>query len=362
MWIFETKTIVLLLDAGGTNLVFTALQYGKEIVSPITKPTNGHDLELCLKTIIVGFEEVMKALPMPATAISFAFPGPADYPNGIIGDLNNLPGFRGGVPLGPILQEHFGIPVFINNDGDLFAYGEALAGILPEMNRQLQEHGNPKRYHNLIGITLGTGMGAGVVRNGELYLGDNSIGSEAWILGNRYTPDKFAEVGISTEAIKKHYLDKTGTAGLMPKDIFEIATGKQAGNASVAREAFDLMGRNLGEVVANLITLYDGIVVLGGGIAAASELFMPALMNELHGKFVVDGKVFPRLVQKVNNYGKETDRAEFLRKHSKELPIPGTNKTVSYDPVPRVAIAISSIGASTAIALGAYSFALNKIG
>lgn len=60
-------------------------------------------------------------------AISFAFPGPADYPNGIIGGwLPNFPSFRDGVALGPFLQEKFGVPVFINNDGDLFAYALAL--------------------------------------------------------------------------------------------------------------------------------------------------------------------------------------------------------------------------------------------
>ena len=49
----------------------------------------------------------------------------ADYAHGIIGDLPNFPGFRGGVALGPYLEHVFGIPVFINNDGNLFAYGEA---------------------------------------------------------------------------------------------------------------------------------------------------------------------------------------------------------------------------------------------
>ena len=66
-------------------------------------------------------------------AISFAFPGPADYPNGIIGGyLPNFPSFREGVALGPFLEYKFGIPVFINNDGDLFAYGEGWAAHCPK--------------------------------------------------------------------------------------------------------------------------------------------------------------------------------------------------------------------------------------
>ena len=52
-------------------------------------------------------------------------------------NLPNFPAFRGGVALGPFLKEKFGIPVFINDDGNLFAYGEALAGILPSVNEEV---------------------------------------------------------------------------------------------------------------------------------------------------------------------------------------------------------------------------------
>ena len=77
----------------------------------------------------------METLPV---AISFAFPGPADYRNGVIGgNLPNFPSFRNGVALGPFLQHHYGIPVFIENDGNLFAYGEALSGALPMINQDV---------------------------------------------------------------------------------------------------------------------------------------------------------------------------------------------------------------------------------
>jgi len=58
---------------------------------------------------------------------------------------------RGGVALGPMLEERFGIPTFINNDGDLFVYGEAIAGFLPYVNGLLEKAGSPKRYKNLFG-------------------------------------------------------------------------------------------------------------------------------------------------------------------------------------------------------------------
>jgi glucokinase len=123
----------------------------------------------CLANLVEGFTRVKTLCPEPPVAISFAFPAPSDYPNGIIGDLHNLPGFRGGVALGPMLEEKFGIPAFINNDGDLFVYGEAIGGFLPHVNAMLEKAGSPKRYHNLFGITLGTGFGGGIVRKGRTF-------------------------------------------------------------------------------------------------------------------------------------------------------------------------------------------------
>ena len=73
------KRIVMTLDAGGTNLVFSAIQDGKEIVSPITYPSEVDDIQICLQTLLKGFEEVKALLSESPVAISFAFPGPADY-------------------------------------------------------------------------------------------------------------------------------------------------------------------------------------------------------------------------------------------------------------------------------------------
>ena len=115
--------IVMTLDAGGTNFVFNAIQGGEEMFDPIRIKAKGATLEEVLMKIIDGFTMVKQGLKEAPVAISFCFPGPADYPNGIIGDLENLPTFRGGVALKAMLEEKFGIPVYINNDGDLFAYG-----------------------------------------------------------------------------------------------------------------------------------------------------------------------------------------------------------------------------------------------
>ena len=218
--------IVMTLDAGGTNLVFSAVCDNRLIIDPITLPSSGNDLDRCLQSMVHGFEAVKQLLPQPPVAISFAFPGPADYPNGIIGgNLPNFPAFRSGVALGPFLQDKFGIPVFINNDGDLFAYGEAFAGRLPEINAKLEVLGSPKRYHNLIGYTFGTGFGVGIVSGGRLHIGDNSC-VETFCLYNCIDTGNIAEATVSAGGIRREYARLTGNnAEIDTKEIYDIADG-----------------------------------------------------------------------------------------------------------------------------------------
>ena len=92
------QRIILTLDTGGTNMVFGAMQRGEFIVEPLVLPAHADDLDLCLKTMVEGFRAIIDQLDERPAAISFAFPGPADYPNGIIGgQLLNFPAFREGV-------------------------------------------------------------------------------------------------------------------------------------------------------------------------------------------------------------------------------------------------------------------------
>ena len=359
----DDKRIVLTLDAGGTNFVFSAIRGNEEIVEPISKPSNADDLKLCLETMVSGFEEVILKLEEKPVAISFAFPGPADYPNGIIGDLGNLPAFRGGIALGPMLEEKFGLPVFINNDGDLFAYGEAIAGLLPFVNSELEKAGSPKRYKNIVGITLGTGFGAGIVRNGELFIGDNSMAAEVWLLRNKLHPEMNVEESISIRAIQRVYRDSSGdSAELTPKDIYDIATGERDGDVKAAKKAFAAMGEALGDSLSHLVTLIDGIVVIGGGVAGAYPLIFPAMFDEMNSNYRnFAGDTYRRLVQQPFNLEDESELKKFVQGAAKEISVPGSDKKVKYDPLARTGVGISKLGASKAISVGAYAYALNAI-
>lgn len=354
------------LDAGGTNLRFSALRGGNPVAETVSLPSNGDDLEKCLANIVEGFNRVKALCPQPPAAISFAFPGPADYPRGIIGDLGNLPGFRGGVALGPMLEEKFGIPVFMNNDGDLFVYGEAIGGLLPHVNGLLEKAGSPKRYKNLFGITLGTGFGGGIVRNGEIFIGDNSASGEVWLLRNKLDPSMNAEEGACIRAVRRVYANQSGTPFDQvpePKELSEIANGNMVGNQAAAREAFRCLGESAGDAVANAITLIDGLTVIGGGISNAWPLFLPALVDELNSTFTNPaGNKFRRLLPAAFNLEDTVQLETFLKGETRTIKVPGSDRSLAYDPLLRVGVGMSRLGTSQAIAIGAYAFALQKLG
>lgn len=358
------KRIVATLDAGGTNFVFGAMQAQEFIIEPISIPSQAHDLNLCLENLVKGFRAVFDSLDEKPAAISFAFPGPADYKNGIIGGyLPNFPSFREGVALGAFLEKQFGVPVFINNDGDLFTYGEALCGVLPEINARLKASGSNKEYHNLIGYTLGTGFGIGVVVNGKLNRGDNSC-VETFCLRHRDMPDIITEEGASIRAVQRVYGELCGNPshGLTPKDICAIADGTQPGDSEAARQAFATLGRVTGAAIATAVTIIDGLVVIGGGLSGASHHIMPSLLEEMRSTIhTLSGDTLGLMQMQVFNLENPDEFGIFAKGEVKKVKVYGEDFHVDYDCMKRTGIAISKQGASKAVSVGAYAFALSEI-
>jgi glucokinase len=355
--------IVMTLDAGGTNFVFSAFQHGYEIITPVRVPSCTNDSMTCLSQIIGGFKTVVSLLQEKPAAISFAFPGPADYQRGILGDLPNFPCFRGGFALGSKLSLVFGIPVFINNDGNLFAYYEALAGSLPYINRRMKEMNSTKRFHNLIGVTLGTGFGCGVVIDNTLIVGDNGAGGDIWCFRNKKYSSLIAEESVSIRAVKRVYHELSGEKReLTPKDIFDIAEGKATGDVTAARRSFEELGEVAGEALASAVTLIDGVIVVGGGLAGASKFILPSIVKELNSTLqMTDGTTVPHIQMKAYNLDDETSWEEFTHGEEVEITVPDSEETIHYDPLKRIGVMSTKGATSHSIAMGAYFYALSKL-
>ena len=109
-------------------------------------------------------------------------------------------------------------------------------------------------------------------------------------------------------------------------------------------------------------TLIDGLIVIGGGITAAAKYIMPSLLESMRGKIhTLDGDELNRVQMKIYNLDDEEEFAAFARGEQRSLKVYGTDKEVIYDPQKRIGVAISKIGASKAISVGAYTFALNQL-
>ncbi len=358
------KTTILTLDAGGTNLVFNAIEAQNRISATTILPAASLNIDEFLEKLVLGFHTINKDSGNTAKAISFCFPGPADYENGIIGDLENLPYFKGGVALKHMLENEFNIPVYINNDGDLFALGEAIGGLLPEINNHLKNSRNSKQYKNVLGVTLGTGTGGGIVINGDLLIGDNSAGAEINRSTNFLDGTMSIEETLSIRGIKRLYCNKTSIKTEIcpePFEIYKIGIGEKEGDKTAALHAWETFGIVLGQALANAITLIDGIIVIGGGLSGAHPLFLPKAIEVMNSKFVTNNN---QTVQRLETFAYNLENPDclkdFLHNDEEQIQVPNSDKKISYSSVKKIGIGISKLGTSKAVAVGAYAFAIKK--
>lgn len=214
-----------------------------------------------------------------------------------------------------------------------------------------------------MGYTFGTGFGVGVVIDNRLNRGDNSC-VETFCLRHKKMPEIIVEEGVAVRAVKRVYGELSGDPnhGLEPKDICDIADGKRPGNVEAARQAFAEMGEIAGDAMATAVTLIDGLIVIGGGITAARKWIMPSLLKELRSKMhTLSGDELNRVQMKVYDLDDDAEFREFAKGSMQPLKVYGTDRYVAYDPQKRIGVTISKLGASQAISVGAYAFALSQL-
>lgn len=361
----NTDPLILSLDAGGSNFVFSALKAGVPVLPGIRRNVDVQSLPACIAGIVSGFSEMRQACADEAAAISFAFPGPANYSEGIIGHLANLPAFEDFVPLGPLLEEQFGLPVFINNDGDLFAYGEARTGLLPAVNQHLQRQGETRRYRNLVGLTLGTGLGCGVCVGGQLLRGDNDAAAEIWSLSDPLGRGEPVEEILSVRGLKRLFSQEAGMDVPdvpEPAELFRLMSEGDPGTRSASARAFQQFYDVLADVVRSCIALFDGLVVLGGGIAGSAGGFLPSIVSALNDTSELSsGRRLHRLESTVYNLSDPADLERFLRPNRDKLRVGSRGAALSFTPEKRSGIAVAAGDTSLSIMKGAYFYAVDAM-
>ena len=240
------------IDIGGTNLCLGLVENG-HIFRSFSVPSFSGDasMEQTLDYLAVQIEKILQ----PGTEkIGIGVPSVVDVRRGIVYDAQNIPSWKE-VPLKEYLEDRFRIPVAVNNDANCFAmgvYGMYPADAKPEV---------------LSVVTLGTGVGMGIVNEGKLFCGVNCGAGELGTLPYRDS--------ILEDYCSKKFFEGTGWNSLT---AFDAAS---AGNPEALR-LYEDFGRNLGALLCTVLFAYDpSHIALAGGIANNHPFFRKAMEDYL---------------------------------------------------------------------------------
>lgn len=251
------------IDLGGTN-VRVALVDDRGIVAQLIELCKADQPE---EVVLNHIKEMIgRLITSDVEGIGVGVPSIVDPQRGIVYDVMNIPSWKE-VPIKKILESEFNLPVFVNNDANCFALGE-------------KYYGRGKLFDDMVGVTLGTGVGAGIIINGHLYGGKNTCAGEIGCLP--YLDDIY-EHYCSSMFFVNHFQ----TTGL---DAYNDAL---KGNAQ-ALDIWIEFGRHVGNLLSAVLYTYDPeAIILGGSISRSYVLFKEG-MNESLKKFM-----YPPVVEKI---------------------------------------------------------------
>lgn len=238
------------VDVGGTKICAGLIKDGK-IEKQFTCPTPFDQAKL------VVVESVVKAIgevfDPEIAGIGVGVPGLVDLDENLVIDVTNIPSWDS-VPLRDLLHATFDKPVFVNNDANCFAVGE-------------KHFGKGQPYKHFVGLTIGTGLGAGIIINGYLYSGKYSGAGE---FGNLYYLDSNTEAYCSGQFFKDRQLD----GGLMSQKAKD-------GNEEALALFFEL-GQHIGKAICNILfALAPEAIILGGSVAQSYPYFKKGMESVL---------------------------------------------------------------------------------
>ena len=254
--------MILGIDIGGTSIAIGKLKNNQLIERKLTPTPFDKNLKGSLSLFI---EMITPFICSKTKGIGIGVPSVVDTSKGIVYNVANIPSWEE-VHLKDILEEKFNIPVKLNNDANCFVSG-------------LKSFGEAKDYNNIIGITLGTGVGAGVIINGKLYEGINTSAGE---IGEMPYLDSIFEHYCASM-----FFTKKKTSG---KEAFNLA---QQGDKN-ALKLWEEFGFHLGKLVRTVLLAYDPeIIVFGGSITDAYSFFEEGMSRSL------DNFPFPKSLEQL---------------------------------------------------------------
>ncbi|MDH6087827.1 ROK family protein [Umezakia ovalisporum] len=255
-----------------------------------------------------------------AVAIGVGTPGPADKTGRIAQVAINLPGWQN-VPLADWLETKTGKPTVIANDANCAGLAESWLGA-------------GRHFHNLILLTLGTGVGGAIILNGQLFVGHQGAAGELGLITfNPHGP--ICKSGNSGSL--EQYTSITAIRRRTGKEPAELGALAAAGD-QCALTFWQEYGRNLGIGLASLIyVLTPQAIIIGGGISASFEFFFPTLKIELEERVMptsrIDLQILPaKLGNSAGMVGAAKLASSLLLSKSPSFPQSNHNPTINYNP------------------------------
>ncbi|MBW1991192.1 MAG: ROK family protein [Deltaproteobacteria bacterium] len=289
------RPAVIAVDLGGTNMRWALVDRQGTILGRWERTTATMPDEEALITTMAEdfFASVREAadLEVEVTAVGLGVPGRILPEEGIVAFSPNL-AFLKDYPLGPLLGDRLPWPVVMENDANLFAYGENWLGA-------------GAGYDHILGMTLGTGVGGGLILNGQIWSGTAGTAGEVGHLtidpegprcrcGSRGCLETFASGSWTVAWVKEQLAQKEPSwlTELWEKDPDAIdgqtlVTAAKMGDP-LARRAFERVGKALGIAIADVVHLLGlSRVVIGGRFALSWAHFHLPMMEEMHRRLTL---------------------------------------------------------------------------
>jgi glucokinase len=315
--------IVIGVDVGGTNTTIGVVDFNNNMLlenSFLTNPEQGADTFANSLSNHINNAYSKYKNDYSLEGIGIAAPG-ANYLNGIIESPANLK--WGNVKFIELMKNHFHVPMALINDANAAALGEL-------------QFGSAKGLSNFIVLTLGTGLGTGIVLDGHLLYGENGYAGE---LGHAIIEKNGRQCNCGKQGCLETYVSASGIRRTVlnllsnsnePSELrhmdFESITGKIIGdlgkkNDPIAVKAFNYTGEILGLALSNLVTFFDPkAIILCGGLVEADELLLNPTFTTFE-KYLLNiykGKV--KIIKSVMINGKSAvlGACSFIREHISE--------------------------------------------
>ena len=260
------------IDLGGTAIKLGRFDPAGQLLAELQVPTPQPAMP---GAVAVAIREAVQQLDPDRLAelVGIGLPGPMDAAARVARVCINLPGWQQ-VPLAGWLEPELNRSVTLVNDGNAALVGEAWLGAA-------------RGFNDVLLLTLGTGVGGGVMINGQLFTGHGGAAAEPGLIG--VDPDG-PPCNSGNRGSLEQFCSITGLGRLSPLDPAELCRLADAGDAE-ALAVWARYGRWLGIGLTSLVyVLTPELVLIGGGLSAASHHFLPAAQAELEQRVQAESR------------------------------------------------------------------------